>query len=447
MTDTAPPCALARDSAAAIHTGATSALAQTLATLQRIAAQDAELRAFVCTLSEDGAKAQIQAQAQALQGPLAGVPVAVKDIFDTRDLPTAYGCPRVYPPRPAAVDAAVVAVLRRAGGLVIGKSSTTELAYLHPAPTRNPRAPGRTPGGSSAGSAAAVAAGLVPLALGTQTGGSVIRPAAYCGVVGYKPSFGWLPTAGLKCFSWSLDTVGLFARDVADAAWLAQALCGRALALPPMSVPVTARAPDARQTVIGVPLAYPWGALTANAGAAIEHGCAALQAQGIEVRRCPLPAWAAAAFDAHAVIQGYEAARCLAWEFQTQHDRLSPVLRDYLRDSGSIGAAAYEAAQAVALRARAEAQAWLQDFDALMTPSAPDEPPLGHGSTGESTFNRLWTLLGVPCINVPGLLGNHGAPLGLQLVAPLHADARLLAVAQRLEQALQRAASGAHPGT
>jgi Asp-tRNA(Asn)/Glu-tRNA(Gln) amidotransferase A subunit family amidase len=324
----------------------------------------------------------------------------------------------------------VVAALRHAGALVIGKSSTTEFAYLEPTVTLNPRAPGRTPGGSSAGSAAAVAAGLVPLAVGTQTGGSVIRPASYCGVVGYKPSFGWLPTAGLKSFSWSLDTVGLFARDVADIAWFAQALCGRALAL-------ESRSAD-RPLVIGVPQAYPWDGLSANAEAAVEAASAALQAAGVTVRRCSLPSWAGAAYDAHAAIQGYEVSRCLHREFQTRPEQLSPLLRDYLHECRGIDAAAYEAAQGLASHARAETPAWFDGLDAVLTPSAPDEAPMGYGSTGPSSFNRLWTLLGVPCINVPGLLGSHGAPMGLQLLAPFGDDRRLLAVAHRLEQALAR---------
>jgi len=416
----------ARQLAAELSRGALAPDALARATHARIAAEDGALGAFVCTLTADDAAAQ----ARHLRGPLAGLPVAVKDIFDTRDLPTAYGSP-IYPARPAAADAAVVAVLRRAGGLVIGKSSTTEFAYLHPTATGNPRAPGRTPGGSSAGSAAAVAAGLVPLALGTQTGGSVVRPASYCGVVGYKPSFGWLPTVGLKCFSWSLDTVGLFARDVADVAWFAEALCGRALA-----VDSTA---DTAPLVVGVPDAYPWGGLSASAAGAMDHGCRALQAAGAEVRTCTLPSWAGAAFDAHAVVQGYEAWRCLGWELDNHSASLSPVLRDYLQSTRGITAAEYEAAQALVTQARLDAQAWLQGVGLLLTPSAPDEPPDGLGSTGTSTFNRLWTLLGVPCISVPGALGAHGAPMGLQLIAPLGADARLLAAAHTLERALAAA--------
>ena len=432
MTTDATPLS-AHETAALIASGACTADAVARATLARIATQDPALRAFVCILDADAAAAQ----ARQLQGPLAGVPVAVKDIFDTRDLPTCYGSP-IYPPRPALADAAVVAVLRRAGGLVIGKTSTTEFAFLHPTATHNPRAPGRTPGGSSAGSAAAVAAGLVPLALGTQTGGSVIRPAAYCGVVGYKPSFGWLPTSGLKCFSWSLDTVGLFAREVADVSWFAQVLSGRALAVGGAAGAAAGAVVGAasRPLVIGVPDGYPWGDLSASASAAVQRASAALQAAGAEVVPCTLPPWAADAFDAHAPVQGFEAWRCLGWEFDHHGAQLSPVLRDYLHSCCTVTPAAYEAAQAVATQARVQAQAWLQGFDALLTPSAPDEPPDGYASTGESSFNRLWTLLGLPCINVPGALGTRGAPMGLQLVAPLGADARLLAVAQRLEQAL-----------
>ena len=416
--------ASARHLAALVASGALAPDELARATLARIAKDDPAIGAFVCTLAAEEAAQQTLR----LSGPLAGVPVAVKDIFDTQDLPTAYGSPAYHPARPAHVDAAIVAVLRRAGGLVIGKTSTTELAYLHPTATLNPRAPGRTPGGSSAGSAAAVAAGLVPLALGTQTGGSVIRPASYCGVVGYKPSFGWLPTAGLKCFSWSLDTVGLFARDVADVAWFAQALGGRALAL--------GAGAAAAPLVVGVPDAYPWEAPSASASAALAQACRALAAAGIETRPCTLPPWAGAAYEAHAVIQGYEAWRCLRWEIDEHAAALSPILRDYLHGTQAITPQDYEAAQAVATQARAQAQAWLQGIDVLMTPSAPDKAPAGLSSTGPSSFNRLWTLLGLPCISVPGAVGVNGAPMGLQLVAPMRSDARLLAAAQRLQDAL-----------
>jgi Asp-tRNA(Asn)/Glu-tRNA(Gln) amidotransferase A subunit family amidase len=426
------PTGWARHTATSILQGTASAEALAQATLARIAAEDPAVGAFVCTLAADEAAAQ----ARRLQGPLAGVPVAVKDIFDTRDLPTAYGSP-IYPGRPSPTDAAIVSVLRRAGGLAIGKSTTTEFAFLQPTATRNPAAPGRTPGGSSAGSAAAVAAGLVPLAIGTQTAGSVIRPASYCGVVGYKPSVGWLPTQGLKCFSWTLDTVGLFARDVVDMAWFAQALSGRALAVE--------AGHDAGTFVVGVPEAYPWEGLSRNASDAVARGTRALQADGIDVRPLALPDWAGAVFEAHAVIQGYEAWRCLGWEWAEHRTLLSPQLRDYLEGTRLIGAQAYEAAQALAAQARAGVSGWLHGFDALLTPSAPDEAPTGHDSTGPSTFNRLWSLLGLPCINVPGALGDHGAPMGLQLIGRLGDDARLLALAQRLQNALEEPEAPTHP--
>ncbi len=411
-----------------LHGGALRADELARATLARIERDDPAVGAFVCTLEPDVAAAQ----ALRLSGPLAGLPVAVKDIFDTRDLPTAYGS-TIHGARPAGCDAAVVSVLRHAGALVIGKSTTTEFAFLHPTATRNPRAPGRTPGGSSAGSAAAVAAGLVPLAIGTQTGGSVIRPASYNGVVGYKPSFGWLPTVGLKCFSWSLDTVGLFSRDVADMAVFAQALTGRTLAPSP--------APRGAAWVVGVPDAYPWGELTPSAARALALGCSALEAAGAELHRVSLPPWAADAFKAHDAVQGFEAARAMSWEFDHHADALSPTLRDYLEGARRVTPAEYEAAQAVSALARAEAAEWLDRFDLLLTPSAPDQAPEGHASTGVSTFNRAWTLLGVPCISVPGALGVDGAPMGLQLIAPHGADARLLQGAALLERSLAAVAA------
>jgi Asp-tRNA(Asn)/Glu-tRNA(Gln) amidotransferase A subunit family amidase len=446
MTPAAPSAAglmsrSAREQAQALAGDAGLMQALAMATLQAIAAGDGDIGAFTCTLSPAAARtaaaaAAVRASAAMDAAPLAGVPVGVKDIFNTRDLPTRYGCPAIYPPQPAHEDAALVALLRRLGALVIGKTSSTELAWLHPSATRNPRAAGRTPGGSSAGSAAAVAAGLVPLAVGSQTGGSVIRPAAYGGVVGYKPSFGWLPTSGLKCFSWSLDTVGLFARDVADVAWFAQALTGRALALPTAPAPAPALGTPSARPVIAVPVDYPWGEPSAAAAAAVEQGCAALAGAGFDIQRVDLPAWAAQADASHAVIQGFEAWRCLATEFEQHAEQLSPMLRGYLQGCAAITPARYEAAQACALQARAAAQGWLQGCAALLTPSAPDEPPVGYASTGPASFNRLWTLLGVPAITVPGLLGPGGAPLGLQLIAPWGADAALLALAARLEAAL-----------
>jgi Asp-tRNA(Asn)/Glu-tRNA(Gln) amidotransferase A subunit family amidase len=399
-----------------------SSLAQALATLRTA---DADLGAFAAVRDD----ASAEALAQRLQGPLAGQWVAVKDIFDTADLPTGYGSPLYAGHRPVA-EAALVAVIRRAGGLVIGKSVTTEFAFLHPAATLNPAAPGCTPGGSSAGSAAAVAAGLVPLAVGTQTGGSTIRPASYCGVVGFKPSFGLLPTAGMKCFSWSLDTVGLFARTVDEVGKFALAVSGGRIAVPPQ------RAPD--EWVIGVPDAYPWGDVSASAQQAMARGADALRQAGARVVPCTLPSWAGDAFVAHDAMQGWEAVRALAHEMETGMDRLSPLLRDYLTASLQITDAAYAAAQASAARARAGCRAWLPGIDALLTPSAPDEPPEGYATTGASTFNRAWTLLGTPCIGVPSAVGVNQRPMGLQLIARPGEDGMCLAAGALLEEALRK---------
>lgn len=413
-------------SAAQLAAGTLDAASLLADTYARIAAQedaqDGALGALVARLDLATALQQLKT----LEGPLQGLPVAVKDIFDTCDLPTRYGSP-LYAGA-ARSDAAMVSAIRRAGGLVIAKSSTTEFAFLNPTATRNPNAPGRTPGGSSAGSAAAVAAGLVPLAIGSQTGGSIIRPASYCGVTGFKPSFGLLPTAGLKCFSWSLDTVGLFAASVADIAWFAQAVSGHALAL-------AAAAP--RAWVIGVPNAYPWGGVSPSAQLAIEAGSRAWRAAGAEVRSIDLPVWMKDVFEAQDVIQGFEAWRALAREVDQQPQALSAVLRDYLLAARHITAQAYEAAQHTAAQARLACADWFAQFDVLMTPSAVDEAPVGYASTGVSTFNRAWTLLGVPCVNVAGAVGVNGHPIGLQVIGAPRADRQCLQAADLLERALR----------
>ena len=438
-----PSCASPRGAAAASplrelaarHAAQPGLARETLVqTLRMIRAREGEIAAFACVAHEPPGLPDSAAPHGPVQGPLAGIPVGVKDIFDTRDLPTAYGAPAIYPGAPARHDAAIVSALQRAGACIAGKTTTTEFAFLHPTATRNPRAPGRTPGGSSAGSAAAVAAGVIPLAVGTQTGGSVIRPASYCGVVGYKPSFGWLPTSGLKCFSWSLDTVGLFARSVGDVQVFAQALAGRELAAPPDAA--------ARPLVVGVVEDYPWGAPDAGMQHAVERACRALREAGHTVRPLVLPALAGLAFHAHADVQGWEATTALRWEWAHHRERLSGELRGYLLEAQAVTAEGYERAQGVAVQARHELAQWLGGCDVLLTPSAPGEAPEGYGSTGTSTFNRLWTLLGWPCVSVPGLVGEHAAPLGMQLIGQMGEDARVLEVARVLEQLLSGTASG-----
>jgi Asp-tRNA(Asn)/Glu-tRNA(Gln) amidotransferase A subunit family amidase len=404
-------------------------------TLARIAREDRALGAFTALLDGPTALQHVNHMLSAgSMGALQGLPVAIKDIIDTADLPTRYGS-ALYAAGTAAeqtprTDAAVVSAIRRAGGLVIGKSSTTEFAFLNPTTTRNPNAPGRTPGGSSAGSAAAVAAGLVPFAVGTQTGGSVIRPASYCGVTGFKPSFGVLPTSGIKCFSWSLDTVGLFATSVRDVAWFAEAISGFALA---------SNHEPGNSWKVAVPAAYPWGPVSRSAQLAIDRASAALYTHGAEVVSITLPAWMKDVFEAHDVIQGFEAWRALAREVDHHPQALSPVLLAYLLAARDISTAAYQTAQQTAHAARRACADWFSAFDVLMTPSAPDEAPLGYASTGTSTFNRAWTLLGLPCVNVAGAVGVTGNPMGLQIIGAPRADQQCLAAADFLEQALSQA--------
>jgi Asp-tRNA(Asn)/Glu-tRNA(Gln) amidotransferase A subunit family amidase len=357
--------------------------------------------------------------------PLHGLPLGIKDIFDTADFPTQYGSP-IYAGHRPRTDAALVALVRRAGGLVLGKTVTSELASLEPSATRNPRNPAHTPGGSSSGSAAAVATGMVPIALGSQTGGSVIRPAAFCGVAGLKPSFRLMPTVGMKCFSWSLDTPGLFAASVSDLAFAAAAITGRDLR-------VDARAGDA--PTLAFARTHVWDQASPDMQAACER---AAQSAGARVKELEWQPIFAAAMRAHVTIQDYEAYRALAFEIDHHHGQLGPILRRQLDAAASIDVESYDEARRSARQARAMLAELMTDIDALLTPSAPGAAPAGLGSTGGPLFNRLWTLLGAPAINVPGLADASGLPLGVQIVGRFARDRTALAAAAFVERALAR---------
>jgi Asp-tRNA(Asn)/Glu-tRNA(Gln) amidotransferase A subunit family amidase len=391
---------------------------------QAIAAREPEIGAFT-TLDLAAARRKAQA-AELTRSPLRGLPVGMKDIFDTVDFPTAYGSPIYAGHRPKA-DAAMVALVLRAGGIVLGKTVTTEFAGLQPAGTRNPRNPAHTPGGSSSGSAAAVAAGMVPIAFGSQTGGSVIRPAAYCGIAGYKPSFRILPTVGMKCYAWSLDTVGLFGAGIADVAFAAAAVTGRDLRIDGLSP----AAPN-----IALVRSHLWPEATADMQSAIEQAARVAEAAGARVKELELPPIFEAAVRAHGTIQDYEAYRALASEFDRHRDQLGPILREHLENAAAIAPDAYDEARRTTRRARQQFADLMADTDVILTPSAPGAAPHGLGSTGKPTFNRLWTLLGPPCINVPGLADRNGLPLGVQIVGRFARDKRALEAALFLERAL-----------
>ena len=391
-----------------------------------IAAREAEIGAFAA-LDLAGAERQAKISAQTLAAlPLRGLPVGVKDIIETVDFATSYGSPIYAGHRPAS-DASIVSMIRRAGGIVIGKTVTTPFAYLDPGKTRNPRNPAHTPGGSSSGSAAAVAAGMVPIALGTQTGGSIIRPAAFCGVAGFKPSFRLLPTAGIKCFSWSLDTAGMFAASVADVAFAAAAISGRDLL-----VEEVAAVPPR----IALTRTQQWSDASDAMRTAVEAAARAAAAKGAQVRELELPAIFDEASQAFATIQSYEGWRAYAFEYDHHRDRLPPRLRDLLDKAAAITPDAYDAARRVAKRARQTLNQLATDIDVLLTPSAATAAPKGLDFLGSPSFNRLWTLMGVPCINVPGLADADGMPLGVQIVGRFARDRTALAAALFVEQAI-----------
>jgi Asp-tRNA(Asn)/Glu-tRNA(Gln) amidotransferase A subunit family amidase len=380
----------------------------------------------------DPALARLQAQQCAGRPdtpPRRGLVLGVKDVFDTADQPTEYGSPIYAGHRPRA-DAAVVAMLRVAGATLLGKTVTTELAVYHPGPTANPHRVAHTPGGSSSGSAAAVACGMVDVALGTQTAGSVIRPAAYCGVLGFKPTFGTVATAGVKPVAPSLDTVGWFARDVATLDALRVALTGRRPAsLTGDTAPRLALVRTGR-----------WAHAADDARAAVEEAARLASAAGATVVEVALPD----AFDRLAAdqptVMAYELARSFAWEWFHHRDRLSTSLQDLIARGLATDPDDYDDVRARAALARATVgDEVFGDADALLTLSVAGEAPAGLASTGDPQFARLWTLLGLPAVSVPGLTGATGLPVGVQLVGRANRDADLLGTAGWLARVLPTA--------
>ena len=351
---------------------------------------------------------------------LCGLPIGIKDLIDTQDLPTAYGSSLYRGFRPAA-DAACVTALRRAGAVILGKTVTTEFAVYSPGKTCNPRDPARTPGGSSSGSAAAVADGMVPAALGTQTAGSIIRPASFCGAIGWKPGFGLLSTAGIHPLAPSLDTLGFFVREIGDVPLVMAALSG---------APVRPLPPATRKPVFGLCRTEVWPLAEPSTQKAIEDAAAALQASGAEVREVELPRSFHELLEAQVAIMGAEAAVSLAPESATRASALSPRLREFLDTGRACPEERLLAARAQAGECRSAIDRILGPLDAILTPAAAGEAPVGRSSTGDPAFCRIWTLLGTPCVSLPVLRGPAGLPLGLQLVAARGDEAKLLGAAR-----------------
>jgi len=381
--------------------------------LARIHRDDAELRAFVWT-AQAGNNASVQPQ-----GPLAGWTLGVKDVIDVAGMPTQGGS-RALGAAPKAFDASCVAQLRAAGAVPVGKTVTAEFAFTTPGATRNPRNVDHTPGGSSSGSAAAVAAGLVDMALGTQTGGSMIRPAAYCGVVGFKPTFGRVHRAGMQVLCDSLDTIGWFTRTVA------QSLEVAAVLMPDDDRGTGNQAPPR----VAILECATLGTLSPAAQEAMRLCEARLVDAGAIIERPGLDRDIDTLTSLHATIMRYELARGLMPVVQVAADHISVAAREVVRVGLEIPYRAYVLAQQhrATLAAR-----WLErfaDIDFIVAPSAPGEAPVGLSSTGSSVFNRMWSLLGWPCLHLPTRTGAQGMPVGIQWIGKPDCDTRLLRWAQ-----------------
>lgn len=420
----------AAEAAAQIARGQLTSRALVQACLDRIAARDGAVRAWTCL---DPALALAQADAadavpRDRRGPLHGVPVGVKDIIATRDMPTTYNSPHFQGHFPNA-DAAAVAVLRGAGAVILGKNDTVEFAVNgRRAATANPHDPARTPGGSSSGSAAAVADGQVPLSLGTQTGGSVIRPAGYCGVWAIKPTWNAVSTEGMKPCAPSIDTLGWYGRSAADLDLLADVL-----GLRDDAPPRFAALDGMRFALCHSPV---WDQAEPATRAAMDTAVARLRGAGATVTPIALPPEFAGLTQAHKVVMQSEMQAAFLPEHRALGDALYPEMAGILRGDPGHTRAGLLAALDLAAACRARFDAIAAGHDAVLTPSTAGTAPFGPEDTGAATFNRIWTLLHVPCVHVPGLTADDGLPVGVTVTGPRFRDRQVIRAAHLLGQVL-----------
>jgi Asp-tRNA(Asn)/Glu-tRNA(Gln) amidotransferase A subunit family amidase len=422
-----------RTSAVAIHAAITRRETTVEAVLQDSLARIAEAEPALHAWKHLNVEAAMQ-RARALDariaggeniGLLGGIPLAVKDLIDTADMPTGYGSAVYEGHRPTA-DAEVVRQVRNTGAVVIGKTVTTEFAYFTPGPTANPWNTTHTPGGSSSGSAAAVASGMVPLAFGSQTAGSLIRPASYCGVFALKPTHDLVSGAGVKAFAPSLDTMGWLANTADDLELMRAALTGENFE----------SLPDASGMRLLSCRTHEWSHADAGGVAVWEKGHSLLSAAGVPVASLDLPASLLGLMQAQKTVMAKEAAQNLLHETTDHASRVSQHIRDLVATGKTVTDDDYAAAKALALQGVREVLALMGEADALLVPAAPGEAPAGLAATGDPVFSRVWTLLGLPCVNVPGLFGPGGLPLGLQLVGRPREERKLLALAQSLHRVI-----------
>jgi len=417
----------ASTAAAAIARGETTSEALLESCLERIESRDALVCAWVHVDAElalgNARRADALLASGKPVGPLHGVPVAIKDIFDTADMPTECGS-ALYRGRQPQRDARAVSMLREAGAIVLGKTVTAELALSAPGATANPLDLRRTPGGSSSGSAAAVADFMAPLALGSQTTGSVVRPASYCGIVGFKPSFDRIPTAGMHMLARALDHVGVFARNLDDISLIMESMLPGQWAVKKTG---TAR--------IGIVRAPVWSEASADARARFDAWTENLGLHAsIELGELFHDAVAC-----QRLILDFNLAKVLGDACENTPELLDAITRARVEGGRGIGASAVEGATARVESQRARLAELFRDYDALVTLAAPGEAPLGLSSTGNAVFSAIWTLMGVPTISLPMLEGEHGLPIGVQIIGAMGEDAQLLSVADEIS-AMQRPA-------
>lgn len=407
--------------------GTVTAEALTRAHLARIAAREPAVGAWEF-VDPNYALEQARARdAEPRRSALHGIPVAIKDVLDTYDMPTLWGDAATYAGRRPTRDAPIVRALRDAGAVILGKTTVSRFGFWWPAKTRNPLALDRTPGSSSSGSAAAVADRMCPLAVGTQTGGSIIRPAAFCGLVGFLPSRDWIAWRNARDFAPSFDVAGWLARDVADTQLAMQAVTGRAVYAPDGVVP--------ERLTIGLYHTADWDKAPAYVHESFLATAARLQRAGLSVREIALPADYDRLSDAQHLIVQFETARLFDWELRDARERLDAGVRALVEEGLTIPLARYNEAQDLARRMRARFDADLDGVDVLMVPGSEGEPP-DASRCGSNIFIRMWMMLHVPVVSLPAGTGPSGLPLSVQIIGRHDDDAAHLARTRRIERAL-----------
>jgi amidase len=423
---TSPNELSAAQAAAAIREGRLTSVALVEACLERIAQREPYVGAWEYLDQESALACARECDKHPPRGPLHGVPIAIKDIIETEGMPTSYGS-AIYRGQRSAGDASCVTLMKRAGAIVLGKTVSTEFAYFKPGKTANPHNLAHTPGGSSSGSAAAVADFMAPMAFGTQTAASLIRPASYCGIVGFKPSYGTFNLAGIKPFAPSFDTLGTLTRDVDDAALMYQSLLGTA--------PVDLSDPGVLR--IGLCRTPWWSHADLDSKIAVESAAEHFADNGARVGEVMLPKNFDRLVDVHKLIMAYEAGRSLAHEFHSRREYLSESICQLIGTGLSTSRTDYEQACAEMQAAQRQIQEMFNRFDAFVTLSAPGEAPLGLAATGDPIFSRMWTLLHVPSLSLPGWHGATNLPVGVQVVCPIGEDRDLLRIGKWAEACLR----------